>query len=51
MLRNSLAATGLWSRAKPPARTEGKGILKIAKEVGCGVSVVQRVVKEAEEAA
>ncbi|MBP2312985.1 recombinase family protein [Azospirillum soli] len=29
-------------------RAEGKGILKIAREVGCGVSVVQRVVKEAE---
>ncbi len=28
-------------------KAEGKGILKIAKEVGCGVSVVQRVLKQA----
>ncbi|MEG3618112.1 recombinase family protein [Magnetovibrio sp. PR-2] len=30
-------------------REEGIGILKIARKVGCGVSAVQRVVKEMEE--
>ena len=28
------------------ARKQGKGMLRIAKEVGCGVGTVQRVVKE-----